>query len=63
VSLISVKKLLDYPAFDKNLDKKSPAFAPPQNHPVIEARTPLFSDLCWCREGESNPQDPKVGGF
>ena len=23
----------------------------------------LFTDLCWCREGESNPQDPKVGGF
>ena len=19
--------------------------------------------LGWCREGESNPQDPKVGGF
>ena len=19
--------------------------------------------LKWCREGESNPQDPKVGGF
>ena len=23
----------------------------------------LFIDLCWCREGESNPQEPKVGGF
>jgi hypothetical protein len=20
-------------------------------------------NLTWCREGESNPQDPKVGGF
>ena len=58
------KKLPDYAAFDKNLDRKSPAFTPPQNHPVIEARKPLlFIDLCWCREGESNPQDPKVGGF
>jgi hypothetical protein len=19
--------------------------------------------FCWCREGELNPQDPKVGGF
>jgi hypothetical protein len=24
----------------------------------------LFCGLLgWCREGESNPQDPKVGGF
>jgi hypothetical protein len=39
-----------------------PAFTPLQSHPVIEARKPLlFIDLCWC--GESNPQDPKVGGF
>jgi hypothetical protein len=50
--------------FDKNVDQKSPTFALPQSDPVIEARKPLlFIDLCWCREGESNPQDPKVGGF
>jgi len=23
----------------------------------------LWGLLAWCREGESNPQDPKVGGF
>ena len=64
VSLVYVKKLPDYAAFDKNVDRKSPMFTPPQSHPVIEARKPLlFIDLCWCREGESNPQDPKVGGF
>jgi hypothetical protein len=65
VSLVSFKKLRDYAAFDKNVDRKSPTFAAaPQSHPVIEARKPLlFIDLCWCREGESNPQDPKVGGF
>jgi hypothetical protein len=64
VSLVSVEKLPDYAAFDKNVDRKSPTFTPPQSHPVIEARKPLLSiDLYWCREGESNPQDPKVGGF
>jgi hypothetical protein len=43
---------------------ETPRFMPPQSHPVIEARKPLlFIDWCWCREGESNPQDPKVGGF
>jgi hypothetical protein len=31
---------------------------------AIQARKPLLSiDLCWCREGESNPQGPKPGGF
>jgi hypothetical protein len=56
VSLVFVKKLPDYAAFDKNVDRKSPAFAPPQNHPVIDARKPLlFIDLYWCREGESIP--------
>ena len=23
----------------------------------------ILNGLNWCREGESNPQDPKVGGF
>ena len=27
------------------------------------ARLETLSALEWCREGESNPQDPKVGGF
>ena len=50
--------------FDKNVDRKSSTFALPQSHPIIEARKPfIFIDLRWCREGESNPQDPKVGGF
>ena len=49
VSLVSVKKLTDYAAFDKNVDRNP--------------RRLLLIDLCWCREGESNPQDPKVGGF
>jgi hypothetical protein len=61
---MSVKKLPDYAAFDKSVDRKSPTFTLPQSHPVIEARKSLLLiDLCWCREGESNPQDPKVGGF
>ena len=56
VSLVSVKKLPDYAAFDKNVDRKSPTFTAPQ----FEARKPLlFIDLCWCREGESNPQGTK----
>ena len=51
-----VKKLPDYAAFDKNVDRKSPTFTAPQ----FEARKPLlFIDLCWCREGESNPQGTK----
>jgi hypothetical protein len=55
-SLVSVKKLADYAAFDKNVDRKSPTFTAPQ----FEARKPLlFIDLCWCREGESNPQGTK----
>ncbi len=28
--------------FDKNVDRKSPAFAPPQSHPVTMAHKPLF---------------------
>jgi hypothetical protein len=53
MSLVSVKKQPDYAAFDKNVDRKSPTFAPTQSHRVIEARKPLlFIDLCWCREGE-----------
>jgi hypothetical protein len=64
VALVSVKTLQDYAAFDENVDRKSPTFTPQPSHPVIEARKPLlFTYLCWCREGESNPQDPKVGGF
>ena len=60
MSLVSVKKLPDYAAFDKNVDRKSSTFALPQSHPVIEARKPLlFIDLRWCREGESNPQGTK----
>ena len=56
VSLVSVKKLPDYAAFDKNVDRKSPTFTAPQ----FEARKPLlFIDFCWCREGESNPQGTK----
>jgi hypothetical protein len=51
-----VKKLPDYAAFDKNADRKFATFTPPPSHPVIEARKPLLViDLCWCREGESNP--------
>ena len=60
LSLVSLKKLPDYAAFDKNVDRKSPTFIAPQSHPVTEARKPLlFIDLCWCREGESNPQGTK----
>jgi hypothetical protein len=33
VSLVSVKKLPDYAAFDKNLDRRSPTFTPPPSHP------------------------------
>jgi len=56
VSLVSVKKLPDYAAFDKNVDRKSPTFTPPQSHPVIEARKPLlFIDLCW-RRGVEPPR-------
>lgn len=62
--LVSGKKLPDYEPLGKSSNRKSATFAPPQSHPVIAARKPLiFIDLCWCREGESNPQDPKVGGF
>ncbi len=44
--------------------RKSSTFALPQSYPVIEVRKPLLLiELCWCREGELNPQDPKVGGF
>jgi hypothetical protein len=53
---VSVKKLPDYAAFDKNVDRKSATFTPPQSHPVIEARRPLLCiDFCWCQEGDSFP--------
>jgi hypothetical protein len=58
------QKLPDYAALDKSIDRKSPRLGPPQSRTVIEARKPLlFIDLYWCREGESNPQGPKSGGF
>jgi hypothetical protein len=30
---------------------------------LAPARECLLGVEAWCREGESNPQDPKVGGF
>ena len=33
----------------------------PKHRPLDNCISLLL--LGWCREGESNPQDPKVGGF
>ena len=35
----------------------------PRAAPTIAPIHQDTMDGCWCREGESNPQDPKVGGF
>ncbi len=31
--------------------------------PIWRGQFNLSSLFCWCREGGSNPHDPKVGGF